>query len=53
MTQLQRRASATDSFSFQAPGFYQKAGYEIFGALEGIGGKFTRYYLRKKLTPTG
>jgi ribosomal protein S18 acetylase RimI-like enzyme len=41
----------TDSFSFQAPGFYQKAGYTVFGKLEGIGGRFTRYYLRKELAP--
>jgi ribosomal protein S18 acetylase RimI-like enzyme len=39
----------TDSFTFQAPGFYQRAGYTVFGKLEGIGGRFTRYYLRKDL----
>ena len=42
--------SATlDTFDFQALPFYQKQGYEIFGQLEGYGGKHSRYYLRKKL----
>ncbi len=39
-----------DTFDFQALGFYQKKGYEIFGTLEGSpceGHK--RYYLRKSL----
>jgi GNAT superfamily N-acetyltransferase len=39
----------TDTFDFQAPGFYEKAGYTVFGKLEGIGGRFTRYYVRKDL----
>lgn len=38
-----------DTHDFQAPGFYQKHGYEIFGTFEGIGGRFNRYYLRKTL----
>ena len=38
-----------DTFEFQALGFYQKQGYEIFGTLEGYCKKYERYYLRKKL----
>ncbi len=39
-----------DSYSFQAPEFYQKLGYEVFGKLTGFPGSHTRYYLWKKLT---
>src|SRR5690349_12269357 len=38
-----------DTHDFQAPGFYQRLGYTIFGSFEGIGGRHTRYYLRKTL----
>ena len=38
-----------DTHDFQAPGFYQNHGYEIFGSFEGIGGRFSRHYLRKTL----
>jgi GNAT superfamily N-acetyltransferase len=38
-----------DTHDFQAPGFYQRLGYTIFGVFEGIGGRHTRYYLKKKL----
>jgi GNAT superfamily N-acetyltransferase len=38
-----------DTHDFQAPGFYQRLGYVVFGAFEGIGGRHTRYYLSKKL----
>jgi len=41
-----------DTHDFQAPGFYQRLGYTIFGAFEGIGGHHTRYYLRKRLSDT-
>ena len=39
-----------DTHDFQAPHFYQRLGYTIFGTFEGIGGQHTRYYLRKRLT---
>jgi ribosomal protein S18 acetylase RimI-like enzyme len=39
-----------NSHSFQAPGFYLKHGYRVFGAFEGIGGRHTRYFLRKELS---
>lgn len=38
-----------DTLSFQAPAFYQKRGYEIFGQIDGLPPGFTRYYLKKKL----
>lgn len=39
-----------DSFCFQSPGFYEHLGYTVFGKLENISGRFTRYYLQKKLS---
>jgi GNAT superfamily N-acetyltransferase len=38
-----------DTFSFQAPGFYQKHGYRVFGELGEFPPGHTRYYLRKEL----
>jgi GNAT superfamily N-acetyltransferase len=38
-----------DTHDFQAPEFYKKLGYIIFGVFEGIGGRYNRYYLSKKL----
>lgn len=38
-----------DTFSFQAPGFYQKLGYGEFGRLEEFGGEYSRHYLHKRL----
>jgi ribosomal protein S18 acetylase RimI-like enzyme len=40
-----------DTFSFQALGFYQKLGYEIFGELEDFPEKAKRFYLKKILAP--
>lgn len=41
-----------DTFNFQARGFYEKAGFELFGTLTGVGGgRFERYYLRKEIAP--
>lgn len=39
-----------DTMSFQAPDFYQRQGYDIYGRLEGFAGTHTRYYLRKTLS---
>jgi GNAT superfamily N-acetyltransferase len=38
-----------DTFSFQALPFYQKQGYEIFGALDNYPGEHKRYFLCKRL----
>jgi GNAT superfamily N-acetyltransferase len=37
-----------DTFSFQAPGFYPKLGYEVFGELD-WSPEFKRIFLRKRL----
>jgi ribosomal protein S18 acetylase RimI-like enzyme len=39
-----------DTFSFQAPDFYQKLGYTIFATLD-YPPDHKRYFLRRKLTP--
>lgn len=48
-----RRRGATnaylDTFSFQAPDFYKKHGYEVFGVLEDFPPGYRRYYLTKQL----
>jgi len=38
-----------DTFSFQAPGFYKKFGYQEFGKLEDFPPEHTRYFLKKDL----
>ena len=38
-----------DTMSFQAPDFYIKLGYSIFGKLEDMPTGHTRYYLQKSL----
>jgi ribosomal protein S18 acetylase RimI-like enzyme len=38
-----------DTFSFQAPGFYKKHGYEVFGELNNFPPGHQRYFLRKQL----
>ncbi|WP_070119551.1 GNAT family N-acetyltransferase [Bacillus marinisedimentorum] len=38
-----------DSFSFQAPDFYQKFGYEVTGIVEDFPKGYQRYYLEKRL----
>lgn len=43
------RAAYLDTFSFQAPGFYERFGYETFGILEEFPEGHTRYFLRKEL----
>ena len=41
--------SYLDTFSFQAPGFYKKNGYQVFGVLENFPPGHQRYYLTKAL----
>ena len=38
-----------DTFSFQAPGFYQKFGYRVFGELPDFPPGHQRFYLTKEL----
>jgi len=38
-----------DTFSFQAPDFYKKHGYEVFGELQDFPPGHQRYFLRKQL----
>lgn len=38
-----------DTFSFQAPDFYKKHGYRIFGELQGFPRGHVRYFLTKQL----
>lgn len=38
-----------DTFTFQAPGFYPKLGFEEFGRLDGFEGGHSRIYFRKRL----
>ena len=39
-----------DTFEFQALGFYQKIGYELFGKIGGYCDKYERFYLRKAIS---
>jgi ribosomal protein S18 acetylase RimI-like enzyme len=38
-----------DTFSFQAPGFYERYGYRVFGELEDFPPGHQRYFLTKRL----
>jgi GNAT superfamily N-acetyltransferase len=48
-----RRRSAKnvylDTFSFQAPGFYERHGYKVFGELPNFPAGHQRYFLTKQL----
>jgi ribosomal protein S18 acetylase RimI-like enzyme len=47
----QARGSHLTTFSFQARGFYEKAGYQVIGALEDYPPGATYYWLRKDFQP--
>ena len=36
-----------DTLSFQALGFYEKNGYQVFGSLDNVGRNYKHYYLKK------
>jgi hypothetical protein len=38
-----------DTFSFQAPGFYEKLGYQTFGELPAFPPGHERFYMKKEL----
>jgi ribosomal protein S18 acetylase RimI-like enzyme len=38
-----------ETYSFHAPGFYQRLGYEVFGVLDGYRSGHTRYFMKKLL----
>jgi GNAT superfamily N-acetyltransferase len=38
-----------DTFSFQAPDFYKKHGYQVFGQLDDFPAGHQRYFLKKEL----
>jgi GNAT superfamily N-acetyltransferase len=48
-----RRRGATyvflDTFDFQAPEFYKRYGYEVFGELPDFPAGHTRYFMKKRL----
>ena len=44
-------AAWLDTFEFQARGFYERLGYTCFGELNDYPPGFSRYFLRKMLTP--
>lgn len=41
--------SELETYSFQAPSFYQKLGYAIFGAIDGVTNNHKWYFLKKNL----
>jgi GNAT superfamily N-acetyltransferase len=43
------RAAWVDSYSFQAPGFYQRLGYSVFGRLSDYPAGNDRFFLKKVL----
>jgi ribosomal protein S18 acetylase RimI-like enzyme len=44
------RAAWLDTFSFQAPEFYRRLGYRVFGELDDFPEGYRRHYLWKPLT---
>jgi GNAT superfamily N-acetyltransferase len=45
------RQMVLDTFSFQAPGFYLKHGYEVVGVLAHYPNNHQKYYLKKAISP--
>lgn len=40
--------SHVDTYSFHAPDFYKRLGYQVFGVLDGYRSGHTRYFLKKR-----
>ncbi len=49
----QCRLVCLNTYSFQAPGFYEKMGYEVFGVLERCLDEHTQYFFKKMLDRPG
>jgi GNAT superfamily N-acetyltransferase len=43
--------ATVETHSFQSRPFYERQGYEVFGALEGYPLGHAKFFLRKQLTP--
>ena len=41
-----------DTFSFQAPDFYRRLGYTVFGRLDGYPAPHSRFFMQKTLAPS-
>jgi ribosomal protein S18 acetylase RimI-like enzyme len=42
-----------NTYSFQAPTFYQRLGYEVFGIIDGYPQGYQKVFLKKRLAPHG
>ena len=42
-----------DTYDYQAPGFYRKLGYEVFGSIEDHPPGHTRFWMRKRFADPG
>ncbi len=42
-----------DTFSFQAPGFYEKLGFHQFGTIDAYPPGHNRFFFQKRLQPSG
>ncbi len=45
------RGAWLDTFEFQARGFYEGLGYQVFGEIPNYPTGYARYFLRKEFTP--
>jgi GNAT superfamily N-acetyltransferase len=43
------RRVVVDTFSFQAPQFYQRLGFRVFGVIEGYGEGHQKFFLEKRI----
>ena len=49
----QCHSAILDTYSFQAPYFYQRLGYEVFGVIDGYPRGYQKVFLKKRLEPHG